>query len=349
MLWVDKYRPTSLDKISYHVPLAERLSRLAESADLPHMMFYGPSGAGKKTRIMALLRKVFGPGVEKMKLEHRTFKTPSGKAIEVTTVASAYHIEINPGDAGIHDRFVVQEVIKEIAQYNPLERSFKVVLLSDVDRLTKEAQHALRRTMEKYTASCRLILCCESPSRVIDPVRSRCLGIRIAAPSTPEIMEVLDNICKREGLMLPRQIAAKLATNCKGNLRRAILMLESSKVQRYPFAPDQAISAPDWERYCSSVVTDICTEQSPKQLLVVRSKLYQLLINCIPATVIIKTVCVELSKRADSDAMKHDVVKWGAFYEHRLLLGQKDEFHLEAYVAKCMSLAKTYHVLRYGA
>lgn len=52
-------------------------------------------------------------------------QTPTGKTIEVTTVASSFHIEINPGDAGIHDRFVVQEVIKEIAQYNPLERSFK--------------------------------------------------------------------------------------------------------------------------------------------------------------------------------------------------------------------------------
>lgn len=52
-------------------------------------------------------------------------QAPSGKAIEVTTVASSYHIEINPGDAGIYDRLVVQEVIKEIAQYNPLEKSFK--------------------------------------------------------------------------------------------------------------------------------------------------------------------------------------------------------------------------------
>jgi hypothetical protein len=43
----------------------------------------------------------------------------------VTTVASSFHIEINPGDAGIHDRYVVQEVIKEIAQYNPLDKSFK--------------------------------------------------------------------------------------------------------------------------------------------------------------------------------------------------------------------------------
>ncbi len=84
------------------------------------MMFYGPSGAGKKTRVMALLRSMYGNGVEKVKLEHRTFATPSGKNIEVTTVASNYHIEINPGDAGIYDRYVVQELIKEMAAYTPV-------------------------------------------------------------------------------------------------------------------------------------------------------------------------------------------------------------------------------------
>ena len=103
-LWVDKYRPQSLDKLDYHKDQAAQLQRLAAAGDLPHMLFYGPSGAGKKTRVMALLRAIFGPGVERVKLQHRAFKTPSGKAIEVTTIASTYHIEINPGDAGAYER-----------------------------------------------------------------------------------------------------------------------------------------------------------------------------------------------------------------------------------------------------
>ena len=98
-------------------------------------------------------------------------------------------MEINPGEAGIYDRYVVQEVIKEMAQHTRLDsgKGFKVLVLSEVDRLTKDAQAALRRTMEKYTKSCRLVLCCRSPSRVIEPVRSRCLGIRIAAPTQGEV------------------------------------------------------------------------------------------------------------------------------------------------------------------
>ena len=72
----------------------------AKSGELPHLLFYGPTGAGKKTRVMALLREVFGPGVERVKLEHRGFKTPTGRAVELTTIASHFHVEINPGDAG---------------------------------------------------------------------------------------------------------------------------------------------------------------------------------------------------------------------------------------------------------
>lgn len=119
---------------------------------------------------------------------------PSRKLeLELVTLGSMYHVELNPSDAGNYDRYVVQEIIKEMARNRPLDRKggFKVLVLNEVDRLSKDAQHSLRRTMEKYSGACRLVMACTNASKVIDPVRSRCLAIRVPAPSCEDVMHVL--------------------------------------------------------------------------------------------------------------------------------------------------------------
>lgn len=107
-----------------------------------------------------------------------------------------------------------------------------MILLTEVDRLSHSAQHALRRTMERHTATCRLILCCQSPCKVIDPVRSRCLGIRVASPTGEEIAAILQRTARAEALTLPSALADRIALSCDRNLRRALLMLEAAKVQQ---------------------------------------------------------------------------------------------------------------------
>jgi len=352
MLWVDKYRPQSLNRLDYHQDLSRRLINLAQSDQVPHLLFYGPSGAGKKTRVMSFLRELFGSGVEKLKLEHRTFKTPSGKTIEISMISSNFHIEMNACDAGIYDRIIIQDIIKEMAQSHPIQsvssqHSFKVIFLVEVDRLTRQAQAALRRTMEKYTSSCRIIMCCNSLSKVIEPVRSRCLTIRIAAPSHEEICSVLKTIAKKEKVELPNELAMRIAHSSQRNMRRAILMMEACRVQQYPFVPNQTVPLSDWETFIAQLGMSIVQEQSPQKLLEAREKLYELLINCIPADVILRTLSRELMKQLD-DQLKHEVAYWAAFYEQRLRAGSKEIFHLEAFVAKFMSLYKGFLVNLFG-
>lgn len=344
-LWVDKHRPTSLAKLDYHKEQAANLKKFVQSGDFPHLMVYGPSGAGKKTRIMCALRELYGSGVEKLRIEHQTFTTPSKSKIEVTTIASNYHIEVNPSDAGIYDRIVIQDLIKNTAQFQQMETStqkeFKVVVLTEVDRLTKDAQHALRRTMEKYTATCRLILCCNSTSKVIPAIRSRCLGLRVAAPSYDEITQILQTICKKEGLTLPSELAKRIAEKSERNLRKAILSCEACKVQQYPFSVDQEIPEADWEVFLRETANSVIQQQSPRQLLEVRGRLYELLTHCIPADVILKGLLRELLKNCDGQ-LKTEVTHIAAFYEHRMQQGNKAIYHLEAFVAKFMSIYKRF-------
>ncbi|RYG51122.1 hypothetical protein EON66_11125 [archaeon] len=97
---------------------------------------------------------------------------------------------------------------------------WKVLVLTEVDRLTTEAQAALRRTMESYTATCRLVLIASSLSKVIDPLRSRCLCMRVPAPSQPEVMSVLSSIATAEGLDVHVSVLSRIAKQANNNLRR---------------------------------------------------------------------------------------------------------------------------------
>lgn len=344
-LWVDKYRPTSIGKLDYHKEQAAQLRNLVHCGDFPHLLVCGPSGAGKKTRIMCLLRELYGAGVEKLRIEHQTITTPSKKKIEISTIASNYHLEVNPSDAGNSDRVVIQELLKTVAQSQQLEtstqRDFKVVLLTEVDKLTKDAQHALRRTMEKYMSTCRLILCCNSTSKVIAPIRSRCLAVRVTSPSTEEICTVLFSVCKKEGLVLPQDLARRIAEKSGRNLRKALLMCEACRVQQYPFSADQDIPETDWEVYVKETANSIVSQQTPQRLLEVRGRLYELLTHCIPPEIIMKSLLSELLNNCDGQ-MKCEVAQMAAYYEHRLQLGSKAIYHLEAFVAKFMAIYKRF-------
>jgi replication factor C subunit 3/5 len=64
---------------------------------------------------------------------------------------------------------------------------FKCVVINDADLLSRQAQAGLRRTMEKYISTCRVILLSESFTKLIPPIRSRCLCIRVPAPSVTEV------------------------------------------------------------------------------------------------------------------------------------------------------------------
>ena len=114
------------------------------------------------------------------------------------------------------------------------ERLHPVVVINEADSLSRDAQAALRRTMEKYMSNMRIILCANSTSRLIAPIKSRCLLMRVAAPDHQEMRAVLDHVAKSARMpAIPVEAADEIVKDANGNMRKAILVFEALKMQSY--------------------------------------------------------------------------------------------------------------------
>ena len=131
----------------------------------------------------------------------------------------------------------MQDLLKEVAQTQQVDQSakqrFKVVVINEADHLTRDAQAALRRTMEKYSPNLRLILLANSTANIIAPIRSRTLLVRVPAPTHDEICDVLAQSAKKQSWPVVPGLHKRIAEESGRNLRRAMLMYESVHAQKY--------------------------------------------------------------------------------------------------------------------
>lgn len=353
-LWVDKYRPKNFTQLSFHPQITDSLDSLASTGDFPHLLVYGPSGAGKKTRIYATLNKLFGAQVEKLKIDVKTFTNASNRKLEFNVLSSPYHLEITPSDMGNNDRVVIQDLLKDVASTEQVDFSnpsksgvkhrFKVVIINEADSLSRDAQAALRRTMEKYSANIRLIMVCNNISNIIAPIKSRTLLIRVPAPSVNEIADILHHIALKESVKFSSSDPAKqktfleaVASGSTQNLRRSMLTFETICMQLETLNVDRLDSASivlDWEVLIKNISLSLRQDKSVANLAKMRVTFYELLSHCIPARLILKTLALELA--ASEEKFCRDLMETAAIFDERLSLGSKAIFHLEGFAAKAM-------------
>ena len=184
--------------------------------------------------------------------------------------------------------------------------------------MSRAAQQALRRTTEKYVATCRLVLLVESTGRLIVPVRSRCLEFRVPAPTDEAIVSTMQGVLSQEGESpsgLSEALVTQILVASQGNLRRALLLLEASWRNS-----DRTLRLPEWQEAISDIATMIGREQTPKKLHEIRGKFYDLLAACIPAEIILRGVTLSLVQQVDAKAQQH-ITAAGAFYDYSMCHG----------------------------
>lgn len=200
-VWVEKYRPKKLSDVIGQKGITERLSAYVRTRSMPHMLFAGPAGSGKTTCAIALARELYGDNWRDNL------------------------IELNASDERGID--IVRGKIKDFARAASIGTSdFKIIFLDEADSLTADAQAALRRTMERYTQTCRFILSCNYSSKIIEPIQSRCAVFRFRPLSEADVKTYLMRIARGESVDITEEGLSAIAGLAAGDLRKATNIMQ---------------------------------------------------------------------------------------------------------------------------
>ena len=189
-LWVEKYRPTTLDTYIGNDHLKSKVKVYLESGDLPHLLLYGKAGTGKTTLAKILVKNI-----------------------------ECDYIYINASDENNVE--TVRTKVKNFASTIGF-KDFKIIILDECDYITPNAQAALRNLMETFSKHCRFILTCNYVERIIDPIQSRCQSFQIVPPSKTEVAQRLNQILEEEEVNFELEELKILINSGYPDIRRII-------------------------------------------------------------------------------------------------------------------------------
>lgn len=309
-LWTEKYRSKSLQDVVDQKEIVSRLQNFVKEKNLPHLLFVGPAGVGKTTTILALARDLFG--------------SDYGNSV----------LELNASDErGIN---TIRDKVKSFARTAPMqsEVSFKILIMDEADSLTAAAQHALRRTMERYTKTCRFCLIGNYSENIIEPIQSRCSVFRFTYLSEKDIRDRIRYVADRENLKLLESGLDAIIAASAGDLRKSINILQTA-------------AASKGEAIGEETVFDVLGRVSPTQIrqiidlslsgdfLQAREALRRLLFEeGLAGQDVLRQMYSEVLRLQISETSKARLLEMIGEVDFRLTQGANAEIQLAALIAK---------------
>lgn len=338
MFSINKYTPKSIDEIinenNLHMEEAKKILNISKDNSIPHLIFYGPEGSGKKTLIRVLLKLLYGKSVEKIIDVTYSVSSSGNTSKEVSIKQSPYHIIIEPQNNNF-DRYLIQDIVKKYAEKNQLtiennKKMFKVVMINNIDNLSYHAQTSLRRTMEIYSKSCRFIMWSRSLSKVIDPLISRCFSFQVKSPTNSSLYKHLLKVSLLEKIPMEYEDYNLIIYKCNGNIKEALWMLE---LKKYGLDCNTSYDL------TIKLIAKYLKKSSYEKLVPIRLMCYDMIITSISCTAIAKSVLNEL---LDDESISHDkkikIIRIAANVDPKLIKGRRKITQLEKFFVKIMNI-----------
>jgi replication factor C small subunit len=310
-IWTEKYRPAKIEDMINQKHIVGRLKAFVGDKSIPHMLFAGPPGVGKTTAALCLAREIFGENWK------------------------SNYLELNASDERGID--VVRVKVKDFARTQPLGGEFKIIFLDEADALTKDAQQALRRTMELFSRTCRFILSCNYPSKIIEPIQSRTVVFRFKNFKDEDIVELIKKISEKEEVRFKEGAMPALVEIANGDARYAINLLQAAsalgaEVSRADVYEASAQAKPE-------EIQEIMEKALKGDFSGARKVLLSLLVNKgVSGDILIREMHSFIVEGGLSDEKKAELINIIGEFEFRMLEGATEIIQLDALLARIASL-----------
>ncbi len=223
--------------------------------ELRHSLYYKKSKRAEKELILSILKRLDTARLSEKKLEQlRYLKLLAGSALSSPPVVNVEDLDYdgyvydfsvpesemfwggtapillhNSDERGID---VIRGDVKEFAKTISIaDVPIKIIFLDEADSLTSDAQHALRRTMERFSAQTRFILNANYASKIIEPIQSRCIVFRFKSLNEQNMRDYIKRIEKGEGLGVEEKAVDALIYVSDGDMRKLTNVLQSCALQ----------------------------------------------------------------------------------------------------------------------
>jgi replication factor C subunit 3/5 len=314
-------------------------------ANFQHLVIYGKPGSGKDFLINKLLEKIYDKeNIELNEVEYLINGYGNSKT-KVNIKQSKFHIIIEPNSNGF-DKYLIQEIIQNYAKTELLnilkyKRLFKIVVINKIDNLSNTAQASLRRTMENYADTCKFIFICDQLSKMIEPLRSRCIEIRVPLPNNEQIINTVLNISQMEQIDLTEKKLIYILKNCNQKIYNAIWLLELQKNGcLYKNTKDELIN-----KQVEMIVNK--KNYNAKKIYTVLKKcreiFYLLSITNIVTNEIISEIMKKLLLCFDDINLKSHIIEITSIFELRKSQGTRHIECFEAYLIRLIYLFSNYY------